>query len=43
VVRCYEHDLEAIAEIDAQAPMDLDTLFPGILDAVDKQLPKKRE
>jgi Nucleotidyltransferase of unknown function (DUF6036) len=25
-VRCYEHDLEAIAEIHAQAPLDLDTL-----------------
>ncbi|SRR6266545_3725639 len=25
-IRCYEHDLEAIAEIHAHAPLDLDTL-----------------
>jgi len=26
-MRCYEHDLEAIAEIHAHAPLDLDTLI----------------
>ena len=25
-LRCYEHDLEAIAQIHAHAPLDLDTL-----------------